>query len=47
MVDMMSATRAYEADVAATQAIKAMAQQAIAIAKGLRRPAWPRHKGRG
>jgi flagellar basal-body rod protein FlgC len=33
MVDMMSATRAYEADVAATQAIKSMAQQAISIAK--------------
>jgi len=33
MVDMMSAQRAYEADVAATQAIKSMAQQAISIGK--------------
>lgn len=33
MVDMMSASRAYEADVAATQAIKSMAQQAIGIGK--------------
>ena len=33
MVDMMSATRAYEADVAAVQAVKGMAEQAIAIGK--------------
>jgi flagellar basal-body rod protein FlgC len=33
MVDMMGAQRAYEADVAATQAIKSIAQQAIAIGK--------------
>lgn len=33
MVDMMSAQRAYEADVAATQAIKTIAQQAISIGK--------------
>ena len=33
MVDMMGAQRAYEADVAATQAIKAVAQQAISIGK--------------
>lgn len=33
MVDMMSAQRAYEADVSATQAIKSIAQQAISIGK--------------
>jgi flagellar basal-body rod protein FlgC len=33
MVDMMGAQRAYEADVAATQAIKGVAQQAISIGK--------------
>jgi len=33
MVDMMGAQRAYEADVAATQAIKSIAQQAISIGK--------------
>lgn len=33
MVDMMGAQRAYEADVAATQAIKSVAQQAISIGK--------------
>jgi flagellar basal-body rod protein FlgC len=31
MVDMMSATRAYEADVAAVQAIKSMAEKAMNI----------------
>jgi len=33
MVDMMSATRAYEADATAVQAVKSMAQEAIAIGK--------------
>ena len=33
MVDMMGAQRAYEADVAATQAIKSIAQQSISIGK--------------
>ena len=33
MVDMMSATRAYEADVTAVNAVKAMAQKALEIGK--------------
>ncbi len=33
MVDMMSATRAYEADVTAANAVKAMAQKALEIGK--------------
>jgi flagellar basal-body rod protein FlgC len=33
MVDMMSATRAYEADATAVEAVKSMAQEAIAIGK--------------
>ena len=33
MVDMMSATRAYEADVTAVNAVKAMAQKALDIGK--------------